>query len=54
MRQTAWIWFLGCAAWLADGLVNAHYRLWPHAKLAFTVALFFMAAGLFYSQQKKR
>ncbi len=48
MRFTAWIWFAGCAAWLFDGVVQAHYDGWFHARLAFTLAFVFLAAGLFY------
>ncbi len=53
MKATAWIWFIGCAAWLFDAGVNLHYHAWLHARLALTVALFFLAAGLFYRQQKR-
>ena len=53
MRKTAWIWFVGCAAWIADGVVQLHVHALFHARLAFTVAIFFFAAGLFYRQQKQ-
>ncbi len=53
MRWTAWVWFAGCAAWLGDGLVSAHYRAWPRAELAFMVAMVFLAAGLFYQRQRR-
>ncbi|MGP8258949.1 MAG: hypothetical protein ACLQM6_03235 [Acidobacteriaceae bacterium] len=51
MRKTAWIWFVGCAAWIVDGVVQLHVHAVLHAKLAFTVALLFLAAGLFYRRQ---
>ena len=44
---------MGCAAWVFDGVVNAHYHAWLHARIAFTVALFFFAAGLYYRQQQR-
>jgi hypothetical protein len=53
MRSTAWIWFVGCAAWLFDGAVNAHYHAWLHARIALTVALLFLTAGIFYRQQRE-
>ncbi len=51
MGKTAWIWFVGCAAWTVDGVVQLHVHALAHARLAFTVALLFLAAGLFYRQQ---
>ena len=48
MRRTAWIWFLGCAVWVGDGLIQLHYHALARAKLAFMVAIVFLAAGLFY------
>jgi hypothetical protein len=54
MRKTAWIWFVGCAAWLLDSAVSFHFGSVPRAKLAFMVALVFLAAGLFYRSQKER
>ena len=53
MRKTAWIWFVGCAAWIMDGVVQLRVRAILHAQLAFMVALLFLAAGLFYRQQKQ-
>ena len=53
MRRTAWIWFVGCAAWTMDGIVQIHVHAVLHAQLAFTVAMLFLAAGLFYRQQKQ-
>jgi hypothetical protein len=52
MRKTAWIWFVGCAAWLIDGVISVRLRSVPHAQLAFMVALVFFAAGMFYRNQK--
>ena len=52
MRKTAWIWFLGCAVWIVDGVVNLRLRALPHAQLAFMVAMVFFVAGLFYRNQK--
>src|ERR1035441_3444974 len=46
MRRTAWIWFVGCAAWLVDGVVQLRVHARPHAQLAFMVALMFLVAGL--------
>jgi hypothetical protein len=54
MRSTAWIWFVGCAAWIFDGIVQAHYGGWLHARLAFSLAFVFLAAGLFYRSQMRR
>jgi hypothetical protein len=51
-RKTTWIWFVGCGAWVADGVVQFRVHSLPHAKLAFMVALVFLAAGLFYRNQK--
>ena len=53
MRKTAWIWFVGCAVWIVDGIVQLHVHALPHAQLAFMVALLFLAAGLFYRNQKQ-
>jgi hypothetical protein len=36
-----------------DGVVQLHVDALPHARLAFTVALLFLAAGLFYRNQKQ-
>ncbi len=53
MGKTAWIWFVGCAAWIVDGAVQIHVHALVHARLAFTVALLFLVAGLFYRRQKQ-
>jgi hypothetical protein len=53
MRKTAWIWFVGCAVWIVDGMVQLHVHALLHARLAFTVAMLFLAAGLFYRQHKQ-
>jgi hypothetical protein len=52
MRKTAWIWFVGCVAWLVDGVANLRLHALPHAQLAFILAALFFVAGLFYRQQK--
>ncbi|HEX9201952.1 MAG TPA: hypothetical protein VF865_20520 [Acidobacteriaceae bacterium] len=52
MRNAAWIWFVGCAAWLVDGVIQLRLHALPHAELAFMVALVFLAAGFFYRKQK--
>jgi len=54
MRRSAWIWFVGCAAWLVDSLISFHLGSVPRAKLAFMVSLVFLAAGFFYRSQKQR
>jgi hypothetical protein len=54
VRRTAWIWFMGFAVWVGDGLVQIHYHATARAELAFMVALVFLAAGFFYRAQQKR
>jgi len=54
MRRTAWIWFVGCAAWLVDSGVSFHFGAVARAQLALMVALVFLAAGFFYRSQKQR
>ncbi|HSY67800.1 MAG TPA: hypothetical protein VK813_04105 [Edaphobacter sp.] len=51
MRKTAWIWFVGFAAWLTDALLSLRVRNMLHARLAFVVAIVFFTAGLFYRRQ---
>jgi len=51
MRKTAWIWFVGFAAWLADALLSLRMRNLLHARLALMVAIVFFTAGLFYRRQ---
>jgi hypothetical protein len=51
MRKTAWIWFAGFLAWLADGLISLRLHNLPHARLAIMVAIVFFTAGLFYRRQ---
>ena len=53
MQKTAWIWFTGFAAWLIDAAVSLRYHNWLHARLALTVATFFLAAGIFYRFQQR-
>jgi len=49
MQKSAWIWFVGCAVWLLDGVEQMHV----HAELAFVLSMLFLVAGFFYSNQKK-
>ena len=51
MRKTAWIWFLGFAAWLVDSLLSLRLHNVLHARLALMVAIVFFTAGLFYRRQ---
>jgi hypothetical protein len=51
MRKTAWIWFLGFAAWLTDSLLSLRLHNVIHARLALMVAIVFFTAGLFYRRQ---
>ena len=53
MRRATWIWAVGSAAWTFDGIVNLRYHSWPHAELAFMVALMFAIAWAFYSRQPR-
>ncbi len=48
MRKTAWIWFVGCAVWIADGAIQFHFGARAHAQLALMLAMLFLVAGLFY------
>jgi hypothetical protein len=52
MRKTAWIWFVGCAAWFVDGVAHLRLNALAHAQLAFLIAMLFLVAGLFYRSQK--
>jgi NADH:ubiquinone oxidoreductase subunit 6 (subunit J) len=52
MRKTAWIWFVGFAAWLADALLSLRMRNLMHARLALMVAIVFFTAGLFYYRRQ--
>ena len=51
LRKTAWIWFVGFAAWLADALISLRYHNLLHARIALVVAVVFFTAGLFYRRQ---
>jgi hypothetical protein len=53
MRLASWIWFVGCAAWVIDGLVSLRLHSMQHAQLAFLVAMVFLAAALFYRRQQR-
>jgi hypothetical protein len=52
-RNAAWIWFVGCAVWVGDGVVQLRLHAVAHAELALMVALVFLAAGYFYRQQQR-
>lgn len=52
MRNVAWIWFVGCGAWIIDAGVSLGYHNWPHAGLAFAIATLFFAAGLMFRGQQ--
>lgn len=54
MRNAAWIWFAGFAAWLFAGLVGLRNHSYQHAQLDFLVAMVFFVAALFYRQQRRR
>ena len=54
MRNAAWIWFAGFAAWVFAGLVGLRAHSYQHAQLDFLVAMVFFVAGLFYRQQRRR
>jgi hypothetical protein len=51
LRKTAWIWFVGFAAWLFDGLLSLRLHNILHARLALMVAIVFLTAGFFYRRQ---
>jgi len=53
MQKSAWIWFVGCAVWLLDGVEQMHVHAQVHAELAFVLSMLFLVAGFFYSNQKK-
>ncbi len=53
MQKSAWIWFVGCVVWFLDGVEQLHVHAVLHARLAFTIAAFFLVAGFFYRNQKK-
>ncbi|HUD22459.1 MAG TPA: hypothetical protein VMQ60_06410 [Acidobacteriaceae bacterium] len=53
MQKTAWIWFVGCAVWFLDGVVQLRVHAQAHAELAFMLSMLFLVAGFFYRQQKQ-
>ncbi|WP_260703677.1 hypothetical protein [Edaphobacter flagellatus] len=53
MKNFAWIWFVGCAAWLASGLIALRQHAFQHAQLSILVAMVFLAAGFFYRRQQR-
>ena len=54
MRWTRWIWYAGTGAWLLSGLAAVHLHHILHAKIAFTLALMFLAAAYFFQTQGRR
>lgn len=54
MGRFAWIWFVGCAAWVTDAAVSLHVGARQRAVLALMVAMLFFVAGVFYRQQGRR
>jgi len=53
MRKTAWIWLVGCCAWTLDAAVSLSVHSAAHAYLAFTLAILFGVAWLFYRSQPR-
>lgn len=53
MRNLAWIWFAGFAAWVVSGVIAFRQHSMQHAQLAFLVAMVFLVAGLFYQRQQR-
>jgi hypothetical protein len=53
MRKTAWIWLVGCCAWTLDAAVSLSVHSPQHAYLAFTLAILFGVAWLFYRSQPR-
>ncbi len=53
MRNSAWIWFVGCAVWAADGVLQLHFGARAHAQVAVMLAMLFFVAGLFYRRQQR-
>jgi len=51
-RRFTWVWFAGCAAWSIDGIFWMRLHAVAHARLAFMLALLFLAAGMFYRNLK--
>jgi NADH:ubiquinone oxidoreductase subunit 6 (subunit J) len=52
MRNLAWIWFVGCGAWIIDAGISLIYRNWLHAWLALAIAALFFAAGLMFRKER--
>jgi hypothetical protein len=51
MRNYAWVWLLGCVAWMVDTAINIAYRNPQHAALALIMAVLFGIAYAFYRIQ---
>ena len=54
MRWSVWIWAVGCAVWVLDGLLALRAGNLPQAKLAFLLALLFAIAFAFFREQQPR
>jgi hypothetical protein len=52
MRNLAWIWFVGCGAWIIDVGISLGYRHWLHAVVAFAIAALFFAAGVMFRKER--
>jgi uncharacterized membrane protein YjjB (DUF3815 family) len=53
-RRFAWIWLVGCIAWVFNALVSIHVHSPQHAQLAAIMAVLFGIAWLFYRGQQPR
>lgn len=53
MSRWTWIWYVGCAVWVIDGMLSLRYHSMQHAELAFMVAMVFFVAALFYRAQSR-
>jgi hypothetical protein len=53
MRRFAWVYFVGFAAWLVDGVVRVRARDTAHGELALLLSAMFLGAALFYRLQRR-
>jgi hypothetical protein len=53
MRNSAWIWFVGCAVWAVDGAVRLQFGQRAHAQAAIMLAMLFLVAGIYYRRQRR-